>query len=133
MLNNLPLKKLNLNLELPLEWLEKIETLAQQKRQTVAEIITDLIGQNLGLDLHTLKLNRLAKQNQQLEDRLKVLENQDYQLEKLNYRLEILEKLVAQLQTQKFSARSSLLNLPINDDDEIEDEPDEILTDFLLD
>lgn len=133
MLDNLSLKKLNLNLELPLEWLEKIESLAHKEEQTVAEIITDLIGQNLGLDLQPLKFNRLKKQNQELEERLGLLENQDYQIEKLNHRLEILEKLVAQLQTQRFSPRPSLVNLPVSDDDEIEDEPDEVLTDFLLD
>ncbi len=133
MSDNPQLKKLNLNLELPLEWLEKIESLAQKEGQTLEETMTDLIGQNLGLDIQALKLNRLRKQNLELEQRLAVLESQDYQIEKLNHRLEIMEKLIAQLQTQRFSSRPTLLNLPAVDDDDIEDEPDEVLTDFLLD
>lgn len=133
MSDNPQLKKLNLNLELPLEWLEKIESLAQQQGQTLEETITDLIGQNLGLDIQALKVNRLFKQNLELEQRLAVLESQDYQIEKLHNRLEIMEKLIAQLQTQRFSSRPTLLNLPAVDDDDIDDEPDEVLTDFLLD
>ena len=133
MSDNPQLKKLNLNLELPLEWLEKIESLAQKEGQTLEETMTDLIGQNLGLDIQALKLNRLRKQNLELEQRLAVLESQDYQIEKLNHRLEIMEKLIAQLQTQRFSSRPTFLNLPAAVDDDIEDEPDEVLTDFLLD
>ena len=133
MLDNTQLKTLNLNIELPLEWLEKIQSLAQQQEQTLEETITDLIGQNLGLDTQTLKLNRLRKQNLELEQRLAVLESQDYQIEKLHNRLEIMEKLIAQLQTQRFSSRPTFLNLPAAVDDDIEDEPDEVLTDFLLD
>jgi hypothetical protein len=126
-------KKLNLELEFPLAWIEKIELLAQANEQSISEIIVDLVGNNLGLNVENLKINRLFNNYQNLEKRLGLLETKDYQIERLNHRLEIMEKLMAQLQTKRFSSPSSLLSLPVEDyEDEIEDEPDEILTDFLV-
>lgn len=126
-------KKLNLDLEFPLAWIEKIELLAQANEQSISEIIVDLVGNNLGLNVENLKINRLFNNYQNLEKRLGLLETKDYQIERLNHRLEIMEKLMAQLQTERFSSPSSLLSLPVEHyEDEIEDEPDEILTDFLV-
>lgn len=124
-------KPLNITLDLPSEWLEKIEHLAQEKKQPLTELITDIIGQYLGDNLHNNRLDRLEKQDQDLITRLTILESKDYDIENLKHRFEIMEKLIASLQTQVISRPLDRIQRSMMIHEEIEDEPDEILTDFL--
>ncbi|BAQ66892.1 hypothetical protein [Geminocystis sp. NIES-3709] len=123
-------KPLTIKLDLPSEWLDKIENLAKEKQQPLDQLITDILGQYLGYNLENTRLDRLEKQHQDLTNRLETLEDKDYQLEKLQYRFEIIEKLIASLQTQVISRPLDLINHSLMIE-EVEDEPDEILTDFL--
>lgn len=124
-------KLLNITLDLPSQWLEKIEHLAQEKQQPLTELITDIIGQYLGDNLHDNRLDRLEKQDQDLITRLTILESKDYDIDNLKHRFEIMEKLVASLQTQVISRPFDRIGDSIMIHEDIEDEPDEILTDFL--
>jgi hypothetical protein len=124
-------KPLNITLDLPSLWLEKIEQLAQEKQQPLTDFITDIIGQYLGDNLHNNRLDRLEKQDQDLITRLTILESKNYDIENLKHRFEIMEKLVASLQTQVISRPLDRIQHSIMLHEEIEDEPDEILTDFL--
>jgi hypothetical protein len=124
-------KPLNITLDLPSPWLEKIEHLAQEKKQPLTDFITDIIGQYLGDNLHNNRLDRLEKQDQNLITRLTILESKNYDIENLKHRFEIMEKLVASLQTQVIPRPLDRIQHSIMLHEEIEDEPDEILTDFL--
>jgi hypothetical protein len=124
-------KSLNLTLDLSLEWKEKIEHLALEKGQSLSELMTDLIGQYLGYNLDDVKINRLRENYQELSQRLKILEGKDRQIERLQNRLDIMEKLVASLQSQVISRPLDTLSHSLIVGHEIEDEPDEILADFL--
>ncbi|MGI0480584.1 hypothetical protein ACN4EE_07315 [Geminocystis sp. CENA526] len=124
-------KPLNITLDLPIEWLEKIEHLAQSKNLSLSQVITDIIGQYLGDNLYNSRLDRMEQQHQDLTKRLTVLETKDYDLDNLKYRFEIMEKLIASLQTQVISRPFDRIDRTIMIQEEIEDEPDEILTDFL--
>lgn len=124
-------KSFNITLDLPIKWKAKIDNLAQEKNQSLSNLITDIIGQYLGDNLDDINVNRLQENYQDLSKRLKVLEAKDYQIERLQNRLDIMEKLIASLQTQVISRSLDSLSYSVSIDEEIEDEPDEILTDFL--
>lgn len=126
--NNLNFQVANLSLNLPDEWLDELAKISLQKEQNIEELVKDIIGQYLTIDVEPLKIEEMLQKNKAIEGRLKVLENKDQQIEKLVNRLSILEKLVASLQINK-----SLAPVQFSQNyDDIEDEPDEILTDFLL-
>jgi len=124
-------KKINLSLNLPSDWYAQIESIAQEKELSLSELITNIIGQYLGNNLEDVRLDRLEKQYKDLNKRTAILENQDYQIAILQNRLEIMEKLIASLQTQVISRPVDRLSHSLMLNEEIEDEPDEILTDFL--
>lgn len=126
--NNLNFQVANLSLNLPDEWLDELAKISLQKEQNIEELVKDIIGQYLTIDVEPLKIEEILQKNKAIEGRLKVLENKNQQIEKLVNRLSILEKLVASLQINK-----SLAPVQFSQNcDDIEDEPDEILTDFLL-
>lgn len=124
-------KSLNITLDLPIKWKSKIDDLAREKNESLSNLITDIIGQYLGYNLDDINVNRLQENYQDLSQRLKVLEGKDYQIERLQNRLNIMEKLIASLQTQVISRSLDGLSYSVSIEEEIEDEPDEILTDFL--
>lgn len=126
------IKSLNLTIKLPLEWQQKLNDLALEKQLSLEDLITEVIGEYLGYNLNHIKVDRLVQKYQDIDNRLGILETKDYQINSLENRLNILEKLVASLQSQVISHPT--INTFDNNmiiDDEIYDEPDEILTDFL--
>jgi uncharacterized protein YydD (DUF2326 family) len=124
-------KSFNITLDLPIKWKAKIDNLAQEKNESLSNLITDIIGQYLGDNLDDINVNRLQENYQDLSKRLKVLEAKDYQIERLQNRLDIMEKLIASLQNQVISRSLDSLSYSVSIEEEIEDEPDEILTAFL--
>jgi hypothetical protein len=124
-------KSFNITLDLPIKWKAKIDNLAREKNESLSNLITDIIGQYLGDNLDDINVNRLQENYQDLSKRLKVLEAKDYQIERLQNRLDIMEKLIASLQTQVISRSLDSLSYSVSIEEEIEDEPDEILTAFL--
>ncbi|NCO75591.1 MAG: hypothetical protein GW795_06260 [Cyanobacteria bacterium] len=125
-------KSLNLTLDLPLQWTEKIEQLALEKQQPLSELITDIIGVYLSYNLDELNISRLQENYQELNKKVQILEAKDHYIDRLEHRLFIIEKLVSSLQTQisPYPRDKSISYAPIIEE-EFEDEPDEILTDFL--
>lgn len=124
-------KPLNITLDLPSEWLEKIESLAEEKQQSLTILITDIISEYLGYNSQHNRLDRLEKQSEDLIDRLIILESKNHDIENLKHRFDIMEKLIASLQSQVISRSFETKIYPNIIQEEIEDEPDEILTDFL--
>ena len=128
-----------LNLKLPEEWHKKLSTLAAEKDKSMTELMIQIINEYLGSnsleksDLQDINLDKIVQECQELSDRLTVLENRDNQLEKLEERFVIMEKLMDSIQRQ-ITVRDYAGKIPAHsmaEPDDFEDEPDEILTDFL--
>lgn len=123
-------ENVKVNCQIPQEWKQKIEHLAAERKIEINQILSEAIGQYLGEDPH----------------------NADHRLQRLEMQVSILQKDSALLALtvnhlrQQLSAATSLIdrsaapgNLsqklqaeqPIDLEDEIEDEPDEILYEFL--
>ncbi|AFZ47686.1 hypothetical protein Cyast_1730 [Cyanobacterium stanieri PCC 7202] len=128
MSEDLKLQTANLYLNISDEWLEKLDKIALEKEQNIEELVLDIIGNYLSESKLTLENNQLLEKYEQLSQRLETLEKKDYQIERLTTKLDILEKLVATLQTKNTQEDNDNGEW----DDEFEDEPDEVLTDFLL-
>ncbi|MGY6529022.1 MAG: hypothetical protein ACXITR_03760 [Cyanobacterium sp.] len=130
MSQDLKLQTANLYLNIPDEWLEQLDHIALKKEKNIEELVLDIIGNYLSDSKFNLENSQLLEEYQKLSQRLEVLEKKDYQIERLTTKLEILEKLVATLQTKAVKEDSTVNNQGWDDD--FEDEPDEVLTDFLL-
>jgi len=130
MSNDLKLQPANLSLNVPDEWLENLDNIAAEKNQSIEELILEVIGDYLKSDSNKLSLKEIFKEHQELSKRLEILEKKDYQIDRLTTRLNILEKLISVLQTE--GVKTKKYNRDSFDEDDFEDEPDEVLTDFLL-
>ena len=130
-----------INLNLPEEWHQQINTLATEKDKSITELLIQIIGNYLlanspeKSNLKSFGLDNLTEEFQELSDRLFVLENKDTdkQLEKLEARFVIMEKLMDAIQRQ-ITVRDYAGKIPAHsmaDAHDFDDEPDEILTDFL--
>lgn len=122
-------KFLNININLPSLWEDKIQNLALEKKQSLSELIIDIIGEYL--DDNLTDIDQLPHNYQQLHERITALEEKHYVIQRLQSRLDITEKLVASLQNNFTSRPFQSLTHSLIIDDDMEDEPDEILTDFL--
>ena len=129
----------HLHLKLPEEYHKKLNALAVEKDKSITELMIQIISEYLSSnlqkksDLEDINLDKIVQQYQELSDRLTVLENKDNQLEKLEERVVMVEKLMDAIQRQ-ITVRDYAEKLPahlIAEPDDFEDEPDEILTDFL--
>lgn len=123
---------MKINLEIPKEWNNELTKLQAKNNQSLEELILEILAQHLNINYDSFKVQKLAENLEELKKRIIYLEEQNYQFNKISNKMEILEKLMASLQTQNFKSSSSNINYIMEEDDEIEDEPDEILTDFLV-
>ena len=122
----------NINLKLPPEWLENLQELASKNNQSTHELILEILANYLNIDYSNFEGKQIRAEIEELKARFKQLEQKDYQFTRLNERLNILEELIISLQSQVISPKASPdLSTLDDDDEEIYDEPDEILTDFL--
>ena len=125
--------EVNLNVKIPQQWLGRLTKLAQENNQSVEALILAVLAEYLNFDEAGFPVQELPQELQQLRQRVIQLERQNYQFDKLTNRLNILEKLIASLQTQLIEPKPST-SLPSSEEyDDIYDEPDEVLTDFLPD
>lgn len=124
------MNKINLELQIPSQWKEELQKLADKNNQSLPEFTREIIGQYLAIKHEKLQQKQIKGEIEALKNRVKTLEEKDYQIEKITNKYNILEKLIASLQTQIFTSKTINENSIIEDDDDIEDEPDEILTDF---
>ena len=139
-------KSLILNLNLPENWLTKLNKIAEDKGQNLEQLVIELLGKTLAEhdDDQPKPLQKAVEKKEtpavvdnskieDIDDRLKQLETKQAVIDKLEERVVLLEKLMDSVQRQVI-VRDYAGKLPahlIDDSDHIDDEPDEILTDFL--
>lgn len=125
--------EVNFNLKIPQQWLGRLTKSAQENNHSVEDLILTVLAEYFNFNERDFQIQQLHQELQQLRQRVIQLEEQDYQFAQLTKRLNILEKLIASLQTQwiKLRPSTSLSLVEEYDDDDIYDEPDEVLTDFL--
>lgn len=123
----------NINLNLPSEWLENVQELALQNNQSVSELILEVLAKYLQIDYDDFQRKQIRKEIAELRAKFSQIEQTNEQFVKLNQRLNTLEKLIISLQSQVNYSQSNnnLVIIDEQEDEEIYDEPDEILTDFL--
>lgn len=121
-----------LSIHIDFKWKEKLIDIAQKKNISLEKLIANIIGNYLGESLEHEKLEKLTQDYEKLNQRLTVLEGKNLELEKIEARFRLLEKLVGNLQYQINPRHIEKGNITHSfDDEDIYDEPDEILTDFL--
>jgi hypothetical protein len=127
-----------LNLKVSAESYEKLNGLATQNNISSSELALKIINDYLSSDsINNIfppeKVEKSTVEYQQLSDRLAILESKELELEQLKNRLLIMEKLMDTIQKQ-ITVRDYAGKLPdylIDHSHHIDDEPDEILSDFL--
>ncbi len=109
---------------IPLQWLRQLEHLAYTKDSTVSEVIRDAIEQYLTtINDSNPELTQLKQQLQQLSQKVQTLSIAQEKFNSLDLRVCILEKRVLPPQLP--------LAVQTEEEEDTEDEPDEILSDFL--
>ncbi|MEB3887209.1 ribbon-helix-helix protein, CopG family [Lyngbya sp. CCY1209] len=123
------------NIAIPQEWVNQLQERSRQTGRPISELLREAVGQYLAIDILTsspspVELELLKREVSDLRRKLFVLEKTAVSLELLESRVATLERRVGW-----GTVTPGLSNPPVVDDDdeEIYDEPDEILTDFLPD
>lgn len=123
----------------PQEWIDKFELLAKHRGRSVSELVRDALAQYIGIDESSSKIvSQLAQFQAELKllkQKITEVELYKTQIKELSVRLAVVEQNMGKAQSQLFSSNSSsseawLIDNEI-DEDYIDDEPDEVLTDFL--
>ncbi|MGF1481709.1 MAG: ribbon-helix-helix protein, CopG family [Cyanophyceae cyanobacterium] len=112
----------------PQKWIERFELLSAQTGRSLTELVREAIAQYIGMDREVTV--ELEEEIVELKQKVSELEPHKQQLKSLHVRLEILEQKLSQTQADKTFQQSATPS-PMLDDDDFDDEPDEILTDFL--
>ncbi|MGA9379080.1 MAG: hypothetical protein WBV73_09955 [Phormidium sp.] len=119
-------EKVKVSCKIPQEWQAKIELLATERNTQPSKIIYEALGQYLGKNANTD------------DSRINVLEVEVTMLKRQVAELAMLKRQIAELTMLANSWQSKPLRKSVEvrlnadeDDDLIEDEPDEILYDFL--
>ncbi|MDV3000214.1 MAG: hypothetical protein N5P05_001820 [Chroococcopsis gigantea SAG 12.99] len=106
---------------IPAQWLRQLEKLAAEKESSVSEVIKKAIEQYLITNDSNPDLRPLKQQIQQLSEQVQILRNAQHKINHLDLRVCILEKKVLPTLSPDVA----------EDGEEYEDEPDEVLTDFI--
>lgn len=124
----------------PQEWIDRFEKLAKQRGHSVTEVVRDALAKYIGIDANSAKMFSQLEQCQTeiklLKKKITELELYKTQIKDLSIRLSCVEQNIGKIQTQsintnsKASSETWLIKDTIDEDD-FDDEPDEILTDFL--
>ncbi|ACK69337.1 CopG domain protein DNA-binding domain protein [Gloeothece citriformis PCC 7424] len=125
----------------PQEWIDKFEQLAKQTNRPVSDLVREALAQYIGIDENS---SRIISQLEQFKEDLQLLrqrvtETELYktQIRDLLLRLAVVEQSLSKGQTSVMSpnvnlfSQAKLKEETENYEDDIEDEPDEILTDFI--
>jgi len=116
-------RKQKVTVKLPNTWVEQLEALSQATGRSQNELLSEAIGRYLGQDDSTASDSTVSDST--VSDRLQKLE-QDQTVDQL-VQAQAFASLARSTQPAMEPSRSS----EDSDDDEIEDEPDEILYSFL--
>ncbi|WP_013322874.1 ribbon-helix-helix protein, CopG family [Gloeothece verrucosa] len=130
-----------LGAKVPQEWINQFEKLAQQSGRSVTELVRDALAQYIGIDASSSKV---VSQLEQVQIELKLLRQKIAEMElyktqirELSVRLAAVEQSRGKERSQFLSpnslsfSQSSLIKSETEEDEDYEDEPDEVLTDFL--
>ena len=116
-------RKQKVTVKLPTAWVEQLEALSQSTGRSQNELLSEAIGRYLGQDDSTASDSTVSDRLQKLEQELSDLRQTVDQL----VQAQAFASLARSTQPAMEPSRSS----EDSDDDEIEDEPDEILYSFL--
>ena len=116
-------RKQKVTVKLPNTWVEQLEALSQSTGRSQNELLSEAIGRYLGQDDSTASDSTVSDRLQKLEQELSDLRQTVDQL----VQAQAFASLARSTQPAMEPSRSS----EDSDDDEIEDEPDEILYSFL--
>lgn len=123
---------MKINIKVPEKWEKKLEKLAKKNQQSLDELILKILADYLNFDYSDFQVKKLQEELNNLTKRVKELEKQDYEFKQQTNKLEILEKLVDSLQISIRQSKS-IKTISINEEmEEMEDEADEVLTEFLV-
>lgn len=122
----------------PQEWIDKFEILAKQTGRSVTDLVREALAQYIGIDKSS---STIVSQLEQFQSELKLLKQKirevelyKTQIRELSVRLAVVEQSMGKVRTQLISSdlsSSSEVELIESEiDEDYEDEPDEILTDF---
>lgn len=123
----------------PQEWIEKFEKLAKQKGCSISVLVREALGQYIGIDSSSVKvisqLEQFQKDIKLLQQKIAEVELYKTQIKDLSIRLAVVEQGIGKVQSQSMISKpvSSSESWMVNNDmydDYIDDEPDEVLTDF---
>ena len=116
-------RKQKVTVKLPNTWVEQLEALSQATGRSQNELLSEAIGRYLGQDNSTVSDSTVSDRLQKLEQELSDLRQTVDQL----VQAQAFAALARSAQPAMEPSRSN----EDSDDDEIEDEPDEILYSFL--
>ena len=116
-------RKQKVTVKLPNTWVEQLEALSQSTGRSQNELLSEAIGRYLGQDDSSASDSTVSDRLQKLEQELSDLRQTVDQL----VQAQAFASLARSTQPAMEPSRSS----EDSDDDEIEDEPDEILYSFL--
>ncbi|MGC9526471.1 MAG: ribbon-helix-helix domain-containing protein [Limnospira sp.] len=123
------------NIAIPQEWAHRLQERSRQTGCPISELLREAVGQYLATDIPTsspspVELELLKREVSELRRQLFVLEKTVPAFKLLESRVAMLERRVGWGRVTPGSSTAPAVD---DDDEEIDDEPDEILTDFLPD
>jgi predicted transcriptional regulator len=136
------IQEIVLSTQVPQTWAKKLEVLAEQTGRSLTELVREAVAQYLGVEeqkYSEVKLEQVEAELVLLKQKVAELEPYKAQVATILMRLAVIEQAIAQDRepiniSQTFSAATSWsANMQALVNDDIDDEPDEILIDFLPD
>ncbi|AFY78771.1 MAG: ribbon-helix-helix protein, CopG family [Hydrococcus sp. C42_A2020_068] len=129
-----------LEVNVPQAWIEQFETLANQSGRSASELVREALARYLdisgqqpatSLDRLSSELKTFKAELAELTQKVNALSEKSYLITTMSARLTTLERAIS-LGNLKQTTTSTPCQLMDTDDDDYDDEPDEILTDFLM-
>lgn len=128
-----------LGAKVPQEWLNQFEELAKQTGRSLTELVREALAQYIGvqenLSSGVSQLKAFEAELALLKQKVASLESYKHQVTQLTLRLGAIEQVMVQAQTQAItpstSSFSDSLLIETGAIDDVDDEPDEVLRDFL--
>jgi predicted transcriptional regulator len=129
------IKKITLSTKVPRSWGNKLEELAEQTGRSPTDLLREALAQYLGVeDEKTAEMDRLRAIETELAGlNQKVTELEPYktQMTVILTKLAIIERAIASNQYPGNITQTFAVEMQAIADDDLDDEPDEILIDFL--
>ncbi len=124
-------EKATFTCQIPLAWKEKIEQIAATRNKRNEEIVQEAIAQYLGEDILNNE-NRLVALQAEVNTQQKELNQLSTTVKNLQQRLQAAATMISIPDPVSVVSPPKIAPVQLDDDDDlIEDEPDEILYDFL--